>query len=68
MTVPKTSLLFVHRVMITLAIVFCAFLFARQTALAVRDGDPIAMILAAVSGIGAVGLGVYLRWWLRRLR
>jgi hypothetical protein len=68
MTVPRTSLLFVHRVMITLAILFCAFLFARQTALAVRDGDPAAMIVAAISGIGAVSLGVYLRWWLRKLR
>ena len=66
MSVPKTSLLFVHRVMISLAIVFCVFLFIRETALAATTGDPVAMILAAVSGIGGVGLAVYLRWWLRQ--
>lgn len=66
MTVPKTSLVFVHRVMITLAIAFCVFLFVRESALVVQDGDPVAAILAAVSGIGGVSLALYLRWWLRK--
>ena len=65
MTVPKTSLVFVHRVMITLAIAFCVFLFARQTAVAFDTRDPVAAAIGGISGIGAAALVLYLRWWLR---
>jgi hypothetical protein len=60
-----TGLLFVHRLMITIAIVFCAGFCAREIVVAVRGGGWIALALAVASGVGGVVLVLYLRWWLR---
>ncbi len=60
-----SGLWLLHRVMITVAIAFCAVFAAREIVVAARGGGAVSILLSAVSAGGAVALSFYLRWWLR---
>lgn len=62
---PGQHLYMLHRVMMSLAIAFCAGFAARETVVAARRGGMIPAALAVISGVGTVALAIYFRWWLR---
>jgi len=65
MAPPGQHLYLVHRVMISMAIAFCAGFAIRETVVAARGGGTLPAILAVFSGVGAIALAAYFRWWLR---
>jgi len=60
------SLLAAHKLLIAVAIIFCAGLAVHDVASG--DGDPWTVLRAAASATGAVLLGLYLQWFVRGLR
>ena len=57
------NLVFIHKLLIALAIIFCAGLALRYVASG--DGEPGAVLRGAASAVGAILLGFYLRWFVR---
>ena len=57
------SLLVVHKLLIAIAIIFCAGLAVHDVASG--NGDSGVLLRGAASAMGAILLGVYLRWFRR---
>jgi hypothetical protein len=57
------SLLVAHRLLIAIAILFCAGLALHDVASG--DGDPWTLLRGAASATGAILLALYLRWFVR---